>query len=64
MKSKIKWHRSIEGFVSSHCGNFQIEPRYWGSCSPQGYDLIQHGINKIVVSLNTQKECKERANEL
>lgn len=59
----LKWCRSKEGYTHTHCREFSIEPRYWGSYSPQGYDLIKHGINKVIASCDTQKECKQRASK-
>ena len=38
----VKWHRSDDGFVESHCGRFSIQPLYWGCVNPQEYKITSH----------------------
>lgn len=61
MGIEIKWHKSIDGFVNSHCGQFNIQPLYWGSVAPQSYALYYK--NEKIVERNTQSELKDIAND-
>ena len=35
----IKWHRSEDEHVDSHCGHFSISPEYYGTTRAQSYKV-------------------------
>lgn len=35
----IRWKRSHEDYVESHCGNWWITPNYWSCTRPQSFTL-------------------------
>jgi hypothetical protein len=37
----VKWKRSTEDYVESHCGTWWITPNYWGCTRPQSYSLMR-----------------------
>jgi len=64
----IKWGKSSDGNVYSKCGEYQISPLYWGSCSAQGYELTvvnnrnDSGVKeRLVFNCDTQAEAKIKA---
>jgi len=58
----IKWKRSHEGFVDSHCGRWRISPLYCGCVNPQFYELRDNG-KKVGSWYNTQADAKQKAHE-
>ncbi len=63
MKTLIKWQRSDEGYVDSHCGRFDIVPLYCGTTRPQYYacyytDPVTLGRTKVTALSDTQSCCK------
>lgn len=59
----IRWKRSQDGFVTSHCGRWQITPEYWSCTDPQAFTLHHDG--KIVArGCTTQRDAKETANSI
>lgn len=59
---RIRWKRSEEGHVDSHCGRFMIEALYMGTTRPQGYQLVIKDGPKPW-SADTQKVLKAEAQE-
>jgi len=57
----IRWKRADDGFVSSHCGLWQITPKYGGLTRPESYELHFNG--KVIGSGATQRECKDIAKD-
>ena len=35
----IKWNKSTEGYLTSKCGKFEIEPVFIGRTTPQGFNV-------------------------
>lgn len=59
----IRWKRSNDGFVESHCGEWSIVPMYWGCVNPQVYNLLRRG--EVVSGMcGTQRDAKEDADRL
>lgn len=59
----IRWKRSQDGFVESHCGRWQITPEYWSCTEPQAFTLHHNG--KIVTrGCETQRDAKDTADSL
>lgn len=61
--AQIRWKRSQEGFVESHCGRWKITPEYWSCVDPQAFTLHHDG---KIASRNcpTQRDAKETAERL
>jgi hypothetical protein len=65
----LRWHRSNEGFTTTHCGHYKIQPEYWGRCNAQSYRLVYYPNVKTfkgsvrLGSSDTQREAKERAHD-
>lgn len=60
----IRWKRSSEGFVESHCGEWSITPEYWSCVNPQAYTLWRRRDGertKVSYGITTQREAKETA---
>ncbi len=60
---QVKWKRSVEGFVESHCGRFNIYPEYQGTCSAQAYRLRDNETGKQP-SGDTQRDMKLTAQDI
>lgn len=59
----IRWKRSKDGYVDSHCGHWSIRPMYGGSTTPQWFDL--HRDAKLVRRFcNTQRDAEAAAEEI
>lgn len=59
----IRWKRSQEGFVESHCGRWKITPEYWGCVKPQAFTLWRDG-KKVAFGKATQHAAKDTAEYL
>jgi len=57
----IKWHRSEEGCVHSHCQRFEIWPRRAGKTRTQYYDVFDNQENCVFDWFRTQAQCKVAA---
>lgn len=44
MADKIKWQRSEEGYVDSHCGRFWIVPLFEGTTRAQSFQLYEQNV--------------------
>jgi len=62
----IKWKRSDDGYVDSHCGKWEIAPVYAGRCNPIWYTLryVGDGMREDMATCNTHKEAKVEAQRL
>lgn len=60
--TNLKWRRSEEGYVESHCKRFSISPIYMGQTTPQGYYLYVDK-KRLPHWWNTQKEAKDHARD-
>ena len=56
----VKWKRSCEGFVDSHCGVWAILPLYCGCVDPQCYELRRNG-KRVGTWFDTQTDAKHEA---
>lgn len=63
MATGVRWKRSDEGFVDSHCGRWHIKPLYFGCVKPQFYELYRDG-QRQGVYYSTQADAKFRADQL
>lgn len=54
----VKWNRSEDGYVTSKCGRFHIDPLFMGCTTAQAYHL--NGVGYY----NTQREAKVAAESL
>lgn len=59
----IKWKRPNDGFCYSRDGEWRIVPLFCGCVKPQFFDLYYKN-EKICSMLFTQREAKERAEEV
>jgi hypothetical protein len=66
----VRWNRSDEGFATSKCGRYKIEPLYWGCVRPQSYQLVRVVTwdgritsERIGSFFATQRDAKEAANQ-
>lgn len=56
----IRWKRSRDGFVESHCGEWRIVPLFCTCTRPQDYELWRRG--KIAARMcGTQRGAKDAA---
>jgi hypothetical protein len=60
-QSIIEWQRAKEHYVYSHCGKYVISPIYGGLTRPESYIVSYE--NKRIGSGQTQRECKDVADE-
>ena len=60
----IKWHRSVDGYVRSHCGRWKINPLYCGCINPQWFELYMDGAKVGGSWFETQRAAKEEADKL
>lgn len=58
--TKIRWHRSDDGFVESKCGQWRIVPNYCGTTRPQDYQLWRDNV-LVEYMARTQRDAKETA---
>jgi hypothetical protein len=56
----IRWKKSEDGYVTSHCGRWTISPLYWGCVNAQMYELSLDGV-PVDRFCATQKEAKASA---
>lgn len=56
----IRWKRSKDDHVTSHCGRWRISPCYAGCTRPQDYQLWRDNVC-VASMLSTQREAKEHA---
>ena len=61
--SKVRWNRSDEGYVTSKCERFDINPLWMGTCSAQAYELYDNKTKKRSMS-DTQRDCKANAQDI
>jgi hypothetical protein len=59
----LKWNKSDEGYVTSACGKFEIEPIFIGRTTPQGYNVYHRPApdamrQRIKKYAGTQREAK------
>lgn len=59
--SVIRWKRSVDGYVESHCGRWRIRPLFWGRVNPQSFELLREGI--VMGTRNTQRAAKDLARD-
>ena len=61
----ICWKKSIDGFVESHCGLWDISPLYWGCETAQSYELTYRPkgerSKRVGSSFDTQRAAKKAA---
>jgi len=62
----IKWKRSDDGYVDSHCGKWEIAPVYAGRVNPIWYTLryLSAGTRENMATCDTHKEAKAEAERL
>jgi hypothetical protein len=68
MGRRVKWSRSDEGYVDSHCGRFDIVPLPMGTTRAQAYDLyytdpFDLSRKRVTSCADTQSECKAEAED-
>ena len=64
MTTRIKWKRSQEGYVDSHCGRFEISPLYFSCVNPRSFKVeYVDGGERIVIasSKDSQRDAKRAA---
>ena len=61
----IKWNRSENGFVTSKCGRFSVDPLFMGCETAQAYEVFDCSPTgkRIARFLNTQREAKQAAQD-
>lgn len=68
MSYTVKWQRSDEGYVDSHCGQFWIVPLFEGTTRAQSYQLYQQNVMTLQGEKrgthDTQRDAKVFAQEL
>ena len=57
----IKWRRSSGGCVHSHCGRFEIWPRFCQTKRPKFYDIYDNQEGCVFEWRRTQALCKAAA---
>jgi hypothetical protein len=62
----IFWNRSKEGYCTSKCGRFEIEPVFIGRTTPQAFNLYYRQTRfdsreKVAYYADTQRDAKEAA---
>lgn len=62
-KWTVKWHRSDEGYVTSHCSRFEIWPRFCGTTRPQFYDGYDNQEKCVFGSGDTQSQVKDEVDD-
>lgn len=61
----LRWKRSVEESVESHCGEWSIHPQYWGCVRARNYTLRRgKGYGTYVGTFDTQRQAKARAEEI
>lgn len=68
MAEKIKWQRSDEGYVDSHCGRFWMCPEFEGTTRAQSYHLYELNVMTLQGESrgthDTQRDAKAHAQDL
>ncbi len=60
---RIRWKRSDEGYVESHCGDWFINPLYCGTTRPVWYELRDCRDGRYIKrgTHETQADAKDEA---
>jgi hypothetical protein len=61
MADKIKWNRSQDGFTTSKCGRFSINPIFRGCERPNGFVAKDLETGKSLPERDTQRDAKSEA---
>jgi hypothetical protein len=59
----VRWKKSEEGYVESHCGHWKITPEYWSCVNPQAYTLWRDN-KKVSYGCSTQRDAKQSADNI
>ena len=57
----VKWKRSKDDYVDSHCGLWKITPNYWSCVRPQSFTLerkVDGKWKRVDSHCATQREAK------
>jgi hypothetical protein len=62
----VKWNKSEEGYRTSKCGKFEIEPIFIGRTTPQGFNIYYRPApdaprERIKRYADTQRDAKNTA---